>query len=367
MSFPVATYEDTLAQIRADFTALPGADVTLRVGTIPVLAKILAKLSTSELLYLAALPNRALIPTKMQAPYLDYYCAGVGLTRLGAAPSAGSVSFTGNIAIPSGSQMQDSTGTVILQTTAIGTVSGNTVTAPVVTVSGGSAGNLAAGAPATLLVGIAGVQAVGNVLSPGLTGGTDAETDAALQVRLGERLSNPPQGGANADYVAWAKMVPGVTRVWVYPAQNGPGTVAVTFMMDGRANPIPLSADVAAVQAAINAVRPTTAGVTVFAPAPSAIAPTITGLTPASGYTLSAAQAAAAAAVANLNYTTTPGGYGWDGQAENYLTGGTAYREQVSAAISSAAGVGTFDLSVPASDVTVTYGNIIQFSAPTFS
>ena len=71
MSFPVSTYENLVAQIAADFTGLPGSDVTLRAGVIPVLTKIFAKLSAAELLYLAALPNRALIPTRMQAPYLD--------------------------------------------------------------------------------------------------------------------------------------------------------------------------------------------------------------------------------------------------------------------------------------------------------
>ena len=221
----------------------------------------------------------------------------------------------------------------------------------------------------TLLTAIAGVQAVGVILSPGLSGGTDAETDAALQVRLGERLSNPPQGGADADYVAWAKLVPGVTRVWVYPATSGAnaGTVALTFMMDGRTNPIPLAADVTAVQAAIAPVRPNTAGVSVFAPTAYDHAVTVTGLTAAGGYTLTQAQAGIDAAIAAFNYTTTPGGYGWDGQAEAFLTGGVTYLERLSAALANAPGVGTFDLTLPASDITEAYGYVSQFAGATFS
>lgn len=366
-NFPVPAFADLQSQILADFAGLPGADITLRVSTVMVMAKILSKLSAAEYAYLAALVNRALIPTLMVAPYLDVYCGGVGLKRDAPTPAIGSVTFggTNTVPLPLGSQMQNSNGTVVLTTTAAGTVSGNVVTVPVVSAPG-SAGNLASGAPVTLLVGVAGINASGTVTTA-LTGGADAETDAQLQVRLGARLSNPPQGGANADFVAWAKLVGGVTRVWVYPTQFGPGTVVVQFMMDGRVNPVPLSADVAAVQASINANAAVVGAYTAVAPTAEAVAVTVHNLVPAPGYTLAQAQAAATSAVAALNYTTTPGGYGWDAQLENYATGGTIFQEVISAAIANAAGVGTFDLTAPTTDITAAYGSIVQLSAPTFT
>ncbi len=368
-NFPVPAFADLLAEIAADFTALPGADTTLPVGVIPVLTLVLARLAAGEYAYLANFPNRCLLPTLLVAPYLDVYAAGVGLKRDPAFAASGTVAFQGTngIAFPPGMQMQDSTGTYTLTTTAAGVWSGSTVSAPVVVSPAGAGGNLPSNAPVTLLVGVAGISANGVVAAPGLAGGIAAETDAQLQVRLGARLSNPPQGGANADFVSWAKSVTGVTRVWVYPAQNGAGTVVVMFVLDGRANPLPLAVDVANVQAAINAAAPVIGTYAAVAPLALATPVTIHALTPAPGYTLAQAQAAAAAVVAALNYTTTPGGYGWDAQLEDYATGGTVFAEQIATAIGNAVGVGTFDLAAPAADVTAPYGQIVQLAAPAFT
>ncbi|MDD2794354.1 baseplate J/gp47 family protein [Acidocella sp.] len=368
-TFPVPAFADLVQQIAADFSALPGADVTLPVGVIPVFTLVLAKLAAGQYAYLANFPNRCLLPTLLEAPYLDVYAGGVGLKREPAYAASGTVSFQGTSGtpLPLGVQMQDSTGTYTLTTTAAGVWTGSTVSAPVVVSPAGSGGNLPANAPVTLLIGVAGINANGVVVAPGLSGGVAAETDAQLQVRLGARLSNPPQGGANADFVAWAKSVTGVTRVWVYPAQNGPGTVVVMFALDGRANPIPLAPDIANVQAAINAAAPVIGSYAAVAQAALATAVTIHGLTPAPGYTLAQAQAAATAVVAALNYTTTPGGYGWDAQLEDYATGGTIYLEQIATAIGNAPGVGTFDLTAPAADVTAPYGQMVQLAAPTFT
>ncbi|HTW71490.1 MAG TPA: baseplate J/gp47 family protein [Acetobacteraceae bacterium] len=73
---------------------------------------------------------------------------------------------------------------------------------------------------------------------------------------------------------------PGVTRAWVFPLNRGPGTVDGAFVMDGRANTIPQPADVAAVQSAINLLRPVTAHCQVFAPAGVPFAVTLAALSP---------------------------------------------------------------------------------------
>ena len=65
-----------------------------------------------------------------------------------------------------------------------------------------------------------------------LTGGTDDETDdQPARPHPGSRIQNPPMGGSQADYVAWALAVPGVTRAWAAPEQ-GTGTITVRFLMD---------------------------------------------------------------------------------------------------------------------------------------
>src|SRR4029453_5774646 len=109
-----------------------------------------------------------------------------------------------------------------------------------------------------------------------------AETDAQLRTRLLARIQTPPMGGAASDYVDWTLEVPGVTRVWVAPQEQGPGTVDVRFAMDDAAHPngIPTPADVALVQAHLDEVRPVTAQVIAVAPIPHVLDVTIATLTP---------------------------------------------------------------------------------------
>ena len=93
-----------------------------------------------------------------------------------------------------------------------------------------------------------------------LTGGTDTETDEQLRMRILQRIRNPPMGGSQADYVAWALQVPGVTRAWAAPEQ-GVGTITVRFLMDDlRADNDgwPTAEDVQIVHDYINTKRPVT-------------------------------------------------------------------------------------------------------------
>ncbi len=48
-----------------------------------------------------------------------------------------------------------------------------------------------------------------------------------------------PQGGADGDYVVWAKEVPGITRAWTYRHWMGTGTVGVMIASSDLINPIP--------------------------------------------------------------------------------------------------------------------------------
>ena len=73
-------------------------------------------------------------------------------------------------------------------------------------------------------------------------------------------------------YRAWALEVPGVTRPWIYPRQDGAGNskaayVTIRFMMDNSyEDGIPLPSDVATVKAHIEKNRPVTAKIIVLAP-----------------------------------------------------------------------------------------------------
>jgi uncharacterized phage protein gp47/JayE len=146
------------------------------------------------------------------------------------------------------------------------TISGGTATAALTASVAGAAGSCDAGASLALESPIAGVDSTAVVAVGGLTG-SDEESTEALRTRFLEHLRTPPQGGSEADYIAWAKEVPGVTRVFVAPLEDGPGTVKVRFVRDDDSGSIfPSSPEVTAVQDHIDSVRPVTAIVTVEAP-----------------------------------------------------------------------------------------------------
>jgi uncharacterized phage protein gp47/JayE len=239
---------------------------------------------------------------------------------------------------------------VAYATDAAATIASGTASVAITAEVAGTAGNVDAGAQLALGTAIVGILGTATVAAGGLAGGAAAEADAELRTRLRARLSAPPQGGAAADYVAWALAVPGVTRAWVYPLNRGVGTVDLAFVMDGRPDIIPLSGDVAAVQAAIDLVRPVTADCVVFAPTSSALNVTITGLSPD---TTPVRQAIAAELAAQIARDAEPGG--------------TIRRSRLIEAASRAAGEAYHTMTVPAADVTHAAGVIAIPGTVTFA
>ena len=354
MPLNIPSRPDLISQVKASMQArLPNASVQLRRSVVGVLSFVWAA-SLWPLYRLCVWVAKQLFIDSAEAPYLDRRLAPYGVIRLGATPAAGNVIFTGTanagIDIPAGTQVQNADGSVQYATQSDAPFgSSSTVTVAVVALVAGSAGNVAPGGAVSLVVGIAGVQPAATADSSGLTGGTDQESDQALRIRGQQRIQNPPQGGAGTDYVAWAKGVPGVTRAWVYPRNRGLGTVDVIFVMDGRANNIPLSGDVAAVQAAITAsnVAPVTADVLVLAPTGDPLTVTVTNLVP---NTL----AIQAAVTAQLNALARrmPAGSATIGDGVTAASPGAALElEDFYDAISASGAIG-FDLTAPTADVT---------------
>lgn len=100
----------------------------------------------------------------------------------------------------------------------------------------------------------------------GIVGGTDEEGIEPLRARVEQEFKNPSKVGSGADFIGWAKEVPGVTRAWALPRWMGPGTFGLTFVRDGDPGIFPNAAQVAEVQAYLDIKRPVTAEVFVFAP-----------------------------------------------------------------------------------------------------
>ena len=202
-----------------------------------------------------------------------------GLVRVAAvAASDGTLAFTGTpaVSIPSGTEVVRSDGIYYTVTTTTPIGGGGSVSIAASCQTVGATSNAADGDGTTYQLGasIAGVDTVVTV-DASFTGGSDLETVEELRIRVLQRKQDPPQGGAEADYVAWALEYIAAAAVWVVANRLGAGTVGVYFALDGSGSAIiPGAGDVAAVQALIDGTdadgndtrRPVTAAATAIAP-----------------------------------------------------------------------------------------------------
>ncbi|MGC8341859.1 baseplate J/gp47 family protein [Pantoea ananatis] len=164
-----------------------------------------------------------------------------------------------------------------------------------------------------------------------LSGGTDAETDAALLERLLDVIRRPPAGGNKYDYRRWALSVDGVTAAYVYPLRRGLGTVDVVITSAGG---MPSAAIIAACQAYIDDQRPVTAKDTIVL-APTFRKVDITASISVSGITFDAGKASTINDLTTFINNLEPGEPFIKSQAEGVITNITGITDR---SISSPAG-----------------------------
>lgn len=344
--FTRPTLPELIEQVRADLLARLGLDELLRRANGEVQARVQAAALHSLYGFIDYLA-RQVLPDTADTDWLERHASLWGVVRKAATAAAGTVtvSATTGVTIPAGTVLQRpglGDYTVATDATAAGGVATVTVTAA----TPGQAYNLPAGARLTLVSPVAGAQSTAIVVD--VSGGADIEADDALRDRLLARIQAPPHGGNAADYEAWALQVPGVTRAWVYRHHMGPGTVGLAFVCDGRADIVPTGAEVAAMAAHIDTLRPVTATVVVFAPVAAPLALTIR-LNPDSAATR-------AAVSAELR----------DFLAREAVPGGTLYLSRLREAISQAAGEYRHELVAPAADVVSPAGRIATLGVITW-
>lgn len=131
----------------------------------------------------------------------------------------------------------------------------------------GAAGDMPGGTELVIQTPIAGIKSTATQIFDAV-GGLDEETSSALRTRLLARLASPPKAGGPGDYVSWAKLVPGVTRVWEFPRAPKVGYVTILFMRDLDSDPFPSPTAIEEVEASLALYAP------VVAPAPIVLAPT---------------------------------------------------------------------------------------------
>ena len=163
-----------------------------------------------------------------------------GVIRKQATYAVGPATLTGNVPAPVGTVLQHKDGRQYAVTSSASPSSG-TVAAQVQATAVGAAGNLPPGEVLTLVTPVPGLQSSG--VSGDISGGADIEPIAELLERLLFRKRNPPMGGAVADYVAWMREVPGVTRAWAYDVWQGGGTVGIGWVFDDRIDILPTPTD----------------------------------------------------------------------------------------------------------------------------
>jgi uncharacterized phage protein gp47/JayE len=339
---------------------LTGTDARLRRSNTNVLATVHSGAMHGLYGYLDYIANQAVPGPDNDEYWLERHASLWKVYRKAATAAGGNVTFTGanGSVIPAGTALQRSDG-AFYTTQADGTITTGSAVVAITADEAGKSGNTAAGSQLTLVNPIVGVIGTVPVASGGLTNGTDIESLDRLWQRLSRRIGQPPQGGADFDYISWALEVAGVTRAWCYPAYLGLGTVGVTFVMDDQAGTIiPDSPKVAEVAAYIEQHedpvtgdligRPVTADVTVFALTAVPLNFTI-DLTPDTA----AVRTAVAAELADL-------------VARESEPNGTLLLTHISEAISIAAGEGNHILTVPAADQVAGVGNIFVMGAITW-
>jgi uncharacterized phage protein gp47/JayE len=181
---------------------------------------------------------RLIFPQWSYDGWLDLHAEKENVLRRAANRASGTVCVTGTpgLTIPAGFQFATPatlTPSVLFETLEETVLSGTPDSRGLVTadisiqaVEGGLIGNVANGTVKLMVRPLTGISLITN--PEPLTGGAPAESDASLLQRLLEALRRGMSfTGCDADYVRWAKEVPGVGQAFTQAEWDGPGTVRV--------------------------------------------------------------------------------------------------------------------------------------------
>lgn len=262
MAFDRPTLRELITQMTTDAEREAGAK-QLRQSNLRVLPKVFAYACHALYGFITWILKQLFADTA-EAQYLERQASIQGIYRRAASKATGTltVSYTEGAKLPVGTIFMADDQTRY-ETTAEPEVGSYTV--PVQCLGVGTIGNREEGQTYTLVSPVTGVDA--EAVGSEMAGGAEAESDESLRERLLYRLRNPPRGGTATDYVAWAKEVPGVTRAWCFPKEQGIGTVVVRFATDELTDDgVPTAGMVQIVADHIAESAPVTAATTVVAP-----------------------------------------------------------------------------------------------------
>lgn len=272
MPFNRPTLSQIIDRVKQDLEAkLTNSSPVLRRSVVAVLSRVVAGASHVLHGHLDWL-YKQLFPTLADEDNLLQWGSIWAVERKAASFTERNVLFTGSIGsvILAGAEVQRADGVIYIVDVG-GTFVGPTLELKVIAEEAGENSNVDTGVILQVVEPIAGVQNECTVTATDAIDGADQEDIEAYRARVLSRIANPPQGGTEADYEAWALEVAGVTRAWCTPLFLGPGTVGLAFVRDNDISIIPDAGEVAEVQAYIDERRPVTVDFTAYAPATQAV------------------------------------------------------------------------------------------------
>ncbi len=351
MSFERPTLAELVDRVESDFVSrLNLAGAVLRRSMVYVFARVVA--GAVHMLHGHLDWNaRQLFPDSSDAAYLERQANVFGISRTAAVFAQVSVTFpvedppVPTPAIPAGTVLiaEDGAEYTVDEEVPV-PLDEATVTGTATAVVAGAEGTREAGDFLQISTPAPGINSSDTVVAESLIDGADEEETEALRARFLSHLREPPQGGAEHDYEAWALEVAGVTRAWVYPNENGLGTVVVRFVRDEDVSIFPSAGEVTEVQDHIDEESPITAEVTVEAPTDSPVAFTLS-ITPDTTDTRDAVEAELTDL---LRREAAPG--------DGVTSLGTVLLSDIETAVRQATGITDRVVTVPAADVVPALG-----------
>nr|WP_295465185.1 baseplate J/gp47 family protein [Mesorhizobium sp.] len=360
MAYLTRSLDEISKTVRGAFRQyLPGTDASLAQNVLYVIAKAVTLLAREYELRFGWLSRQMFLSSADGDAWVARHAGDVGIWRKPAASASGMVTGSGlpSTAYPAGVRFS-SGGNTFVSTASVVTDAEGAVSIPVVAEQSGASTNRDADAVMLLTDPSLNPTLASEfaVAVGGLGGGADVETTASLRARALFRKRYPPRAGALSDYEELALNVPGVICAWAFRVSASPGAVTVLFLFAGRTNSIPLSGDVAAVQAAIDARRliRVDAG-EASAPVALPVNVTISGLATDTADVRAAIEASIRAMfIARCR----------PGIAGNTFT---VSRSWISEAISTASGEDRHVITAPAADITLTGGQFPVLGVVTYA
>lgn len=164
------------------------------------------------------------------------------------------------------------TGTPATPATGTITASADMISLPVQAVEYGTDGNSLKGEQLTISTPIAGIDNTAFVGIDGISGGTEQESDEDLRIRIIYRYANPISHFNSSEIINQAKLVSGVTRVWVEETTPALGQVTIYFVRDNDTDIIPSAQEILDVKTKVLEIKPAnTADIDVIVSAPTAV------------------------------------------------------------------------------------------------